>query len=646
MCGIYGRLTHADNAPQHAIELASIANAMKHRGPDAWGHYSDAAISLVHTRLSLVDLESRANQPMWDRKRRYCIVYNGELYGYQDVRESLQRRGVRFASTTDTEVLLYAIIEWGVEEALERVDGMYAFAVYDRVERKLQLARDRIGMKPLLFIDQPETFTFASSIQALHVSQSLEPDLLAVQSFLFGYGGPMSGNSFFRNVQHIPPGHVLTILQKGAPSIQRIASWRGLSCPATADSLRQQNPDRWIDELGHRLEQSVESQLVADADVGTLCSGGVDSSLVLAIAKRFKPDIQAFHANVVGAKSELAAAREVSEFTRVPLHVIDVNDRDFIDLVPAVTEHYGLPFLFHPNAVPFIQVSKLVREHGVKAVLCGEGADELFLGYEWLMPNIRRAMTRAPSQFFQWTKTTLDQMERWMRGKPTQYRDAANDFHLVRSLPHRLEYELGVDDDFDEQCLARYPRSTDHRHIERSGQLSYILRSLMHRNDTLGMSASIEARYPLLSRDILHLAINLPLSAKLRWSTQLSDWHHPFVRDKWVLRKLAERYLPRQIAHRVKRPFLTTALDRMQIPPEYFDDSLLAEWFQLTKPRMRFVAQHASNKLRMRLLTLDVWSRLFFAQQSISQIQRRLRSSLTFRQVESTQGSSSKRKAA
>jgi asparagine synthase (glutamine-hydrolysing) len=209
-----------------------------------------------------------------------------------------------------------------------------------------------------------------------------------------------------------------------------------------------------------------------------------------------------------------------------------------------------------------------------------------------------------------------------------------------------MEYELGVDDDFDKDLLSRYPRTADHRRIDQSGQLSYILRSLMHRNDSLGMSASIEARYPLLSRDILRLAINLPTRAKLRWSSQMADWHHPFVRDKWVLRKLAERYLPRPIAHRVKRPFLTTALDRMHIPPGYFDDSLLAEWFHLTRPRMRFLAQNASNKLRMRLLTLDVWSRLFFAQESISQVQLRLQSSLSFRQMDSVEARKSMRKAA
>ncbi|MCU0709872.1 MAG: asparagine synthase (glutamine-hydrolyzing), partial [Pirellula sp.] len=579
MCGIYGRLIHAENASSHAIELARIADAMSHRGPDAWDSYCDAAVSLVHTRLSLVDLESRANQPMWDQSGRYCIVYNGELYDYREVRKDLERRGIRFVSTTDTEVLLYAIIEWGLEEALQRVDGMYAFAVYDRVERKLQLARDRVGMKPLFYIDQSDAFAFASSIQALQVSQPLSPNLLSVQSFLLGYGGPMSGNSFFCHVEQIPPGHVLTIQQHGSATVRRFASWRDLSCPATADALGCQKPEQWVDQLGEFLEKSVASQLVADADVGTLCSGGVDSSLVLAIAKRFKPDIQAFHANVVGSKSELAAAQQVASDTNVPLHVVDVHDRDFIDLVPEVTEHYGLPFLFHPNAVPFIQVSKLVRQCGVKAVLCGEGADELFLGYEWLIPNIRRTLTRAPAQLFQLSKSAFDHFERWIRGKPTRYTDADWDLNLVRSLPHRMEYELGVDDDFDKDLLSRYPRTADHRRIDQSGQLSYILRSLMHRNDSLGMSASIEARYPLLSRDILRLAINLPTRAKLRWSSQMADWHHPFVRDKWVLRKLAERYLPRPIAHRVKRPFLTTALDRMHIPPGYFDDSLLAEWF-------------------------------------------------------------------
>jgi asparagine synthase (glutamine-hydrolysing) len=625
MCGIFGVL-NTDRSPSAGEgRLAAIAGAMKHRGPDAHGFYTDHQVALVHTRLSLVDLSSRSDQPLWDRSGRYCIVYNGELYGYENVRSQLEDRGVVFATTSDTEVLLYAVLEFGVDQALSELDGMFAFAIYDRLEGSLVLARDRIGMKPLFTWRSQGEFAFSSTVQAFRSLFTLEPDLLSVQTFLSGYGGPTSGRSFFKGVQIVSPGTIVTLRKGEHPTCRSFASWKQLESTERLRAASEKKPEQWIDELEELLLRSVESQMLSDVPVGALCSGGVDSSLTLAMAKKFNPDLKVFHADVCGPLSEVESAKQVAEHLDLPIHIAEVRDQDFIQSIPEITEHFGFPFLFHPNSVPFVTVCKLVRESGVKAVLCGEGADELFLGYEWLIPNIRRTISRFPSEVFHYGKTKIDEWERQLRGKPPIRSFGKNDHQLVRSLSHAFEYELGIDEiDPDSESQLEWPSANDRRSLVRCGELSYILRTLMHRNDSLGMSSSIEARYPFLARDVLEFAINLPTTAKLRVSTQLSDWHHPFVRDKWVLRKVASRYLPLDAAHRVKRPFKTSAFDRMRISPAYFDRSPLQDWFQVTKARLRFMADNASAALRMRMLMLDVWGRLYFQGEKLPGLQSRL----------------------
>lgn len=260
MCGIFGQLSHTHAEPRTQFELARVAAAMRNRGPDACDFYRDQHIALLHTRLSLVDLQPRGNQPMWDASGRYAIVYNGELYAYDGLRQELQGHGFRFETTTDTEVLLYAIIFWGIDQALQKVDGMFAFAIYDSEEHVLLLARDRVGMKPMLFIDGQDSFTFASDVQALRADCTLTSDLLVAQSFLQGYGGPMSGRSFFQNVEIAEPGCILTV-RKGQPVAKRaFATWRQLESKAETEGYAKTKPQQWVDELEQRLLANVQSR--------------------------------------------------------------------------------------------------------------------------------------------------------------------------------------------------------------------------------------------------------------------------------------------------------------------------------------------------------------------------------------------------
>ncbi len=398
MCGLFGFLSRRRSAHDLLGDPQPILRSLAARGPDGSGTFVDDAVALLHTRLALVDVDPRSDQPMWDSSGRYCLVYNGELYGYQGLRDELQGQGARLRTTSDTEVLLESLCRFGVDSTLRRVDGMFAFALYDRIAGQVTLARDRGGMKPLFVWETPEFFAFASSVQALHAWSPLNPDLLTVQTFLQGYALPTTGRTFFAEVQSVVPGTITWSKRNGPPRMRTFAAWSDLDDPALAEELARETSEQWVDRLDEQLTASVQSQLAADAPVGALCSGGVDSALVAAIARRIDPALQLFHANVLGPQSEYAAAQRVASHLNLPLHRVDVDQAAFIEHFAEVTYHFGAPFLCQLNSVPFLLLSQLVHRHGVKAVVCGEAADESFLGYEWLMPNIRKTLRQVPVQ--------------------------------------------------------------------------------------------------------------------------------------------------------------------------------------------------------------------------------------------------------
>src|SRR5215212_6573212 len=217
MCGIFGFVSHNSDSIPEKDRLRETANLMEHRGPDARGFHVEPGIALVHTRLSLLDLSERGNQPLWDRENRYALIYNGEIYNFQELREELVQQGVRFDTTCDTEVLLQGLLRWGADATLPKLDGMFAFALFDRETKSLLLARDRFGIKPLFVYETSEAFIFASEIRTMRPWIEFEPNLLSISSFLYGFSGPTQGATFFRNVTCIPPGGVVRT-RKGSKS--------------------------------------------------------------------------------------------------------------------------------------------------------------------------------------------------------------------------------------------------------------------------------------------------------------------------------------------------------------------------------------------------------------------------------------------
>jgi asparagine synthase (glutamine-hydrolysing) len=622
MCGIFGILQHhSDCIPdQHYVETS--ARLMHHRGPDHQGVFVDEGIGLAHTRLSLLDLYPRSNQPFWDRGERYCLVYNGEIYNYRELRSELEEQGIKFRTAGDTEVLLECLIQYGMEAALPRLEGMFAFALYDRCERLLRVARDRFGIKPLYVYDQEDSFIFASEIRAMRPWIRFEPDLLSISSYLQGLPdhrqqGPVKGFSFYKHIKIVAPGTLATVQRGNRARYKRFFSLGEFWDVGESDRLKRLKPTQAVDEVEAMLLKSVKTQLLADAPVGALCSGGVDSSIVVAMASKFHNNLAIFHADVIGPTSEYEAAAALAKHLRLDLKTVKVVDPDSIEMMPEVMAHYGYPYTLHPHSVPFLMVARLARSNGVKAILTGEGSDECYIGYPWAIVDVRDFIRGLPVRtyhaFPRLMKLLLRRNYRGLIGeiralgpKPCRlYKPSA--YAPMTSLQYRFEREL----EHEEICghvqrLARRP--IDDNDITSLDLMSYLLRTLLHRNDCLGMAASLEARFPFLDSGLVKLAVNIPYRYKVRFSPSVLEAEHLFLRDKWVLRKVAERYLPLALAHRKKRGFPISAHARMDIPTDFFEQSLVADLFDLDRRAMRYLANHADRELQRRLLHLEVWA--------------------------------------
>lgn len=642
MCGIFGVLQHnADRLPDER-RLEASAGLMRHRGPDHQEIYAGEGIGFAHTRLSLLDLNPRSNQPFWDRGGRYCLVYNGEIYNYRELRTELQEQGVEFKTSGDTEVLLECLIRRDVDAVLPRLEGMFAFALYDSCERLLTVARDRFGIKPIFVYDQQDSFIFASEIAAMRPWIRFEPDLLSISSYLEDQRGPAAGFSFFKDIKILAPGSVITLRRGGRARYRRFFSLSDFWNAGEVERLERLKPTQAVDEVEETLLQSVKTQLLADAPVGALCSGGVDSSVIVAMASRFHKDLAIFHADVIGPESEQSAAAALAKHLRLELKTVKVADQDAVEMMPEVMAHYGHPFTLNPHSVPFLMVSRLARSHGVKAVLTGEGSDECYIGYAATILGLQDFMIRLPLRAYtavpEWIRLlwrgqyrALIREIRTLRPKPSRvYEPAA--YVSVSSLQNRLERELEYDEIRSHiQGITGEP--VDYKEMTSMDRMSYLLRTLLHRNDSLGMAASIESRFPFLDSRLVKLAINMPYRYKVRLSPRLIDREHPFLRDKWVLRKVADRYLPATLAQRRKRGFPTTAHARMNIPTEFFETSFVADLFNLDRRATRYLIEHADRVLKKRLLDLEVWAHVCLHDAPRSEILARLRKHITVRPI-------------
>ncbi len=553
MCGICGLVSlHGDSSPDRAV-LEAMNETMVHRGPDSDGILVDGPVGLAVRRLSIIDLEG-GDQPIANEDRSVHVVQNGEIYNYRELRAELERCGHRFSTRSDTEVLVHLYEERG-PRFVEALRGMFAVALWDSRRRRLVLARDRFGIKPLYYRIAGTTLSFGSELKALLRQPGFERevDLDALEAFL-AFNSIPAPLTIFSGVRKLPPGHLLT-WEGSEAEIECFARPR----PVAATEVRSEDDQELAAELRERLRDSVRAHLVADVPVGVLLSGGVDSSVLTALAAAESAErVSTFSIGFEESSfDELSAARVVADHYGTDHHELVVRP-DAAELLPRLVEAFDEPFA-DSSALPTYLVSQLAAG-SVKVALSGEGGDELFGGYytyvaDHIAPRLapaaralRGVVERLPSSS---AKASLDyKAKRFVRGAHLPPLERHQAWKEIFSSEARAELVArrrdGISNPIDLH-RARYEETEGAEPLARLQDIDlgiYLVDDLLVKTDRASMAHSLEARVPFCDPTVAELALALPTSKKVRG-----------LAKKRLLRQAVAPLLPRSIVRARKQGF-------------------------------------------------------------------------------------------
>tara|TARA_B100002003_G_scaffold182027_1_gene170199 strand:+ start:19722 stop:21674 length:1953 start_codon:yes stop_codon:yes gene_type:complete len=600
MCGIAGcSLGSLDSGEAHNI-AQSFMKVLHHRGPDSNGFWKDDGnVLLTHTRLSIIDLSPTGHQPMASYSGRYVISYNGEIYNFSELKKILEAMGVPFAGTSDTEVILALFEVYGIHSALTMMSGMFAFAVYDREQEALTIARDRMGEKPLFYGWVNGQFAFASELKAFKfLSNKLSINKDCVADFLkFGYiPTPLS---IYDNIYKLTPGTSFTVCKSdnyGASDSDFSPYPNKVSGPKafwdlkelSKNSISIESPSLALDMLEECLSKAIHKQLVADVPIGCFLSGGVDSSLVTAIAQELTvAPVKTFTVGFEEVQfNEAGFARDIASYLGTEHHEVYVKSRDilnFVDRLPAV---YDEPF-GDPSQLPSMLVSE-VAKRDVSVCLSGDGGDELFGGYNrYIMARTAISRTKnvpvvvrkvIGNLLLRINPIMIDRLQKCLKSLPGIKR------HRQVNLGLKLQ-KLGFvlqASSYEEIYLfllkldgleERGPKTLLEERISEFfssfddfistamlvDQLNYLVDDNLTKVDRSSMAASLETRLPLLDRNVVELSWRIPESIKIKDGI-----------TKWPLKKLLYNRVPRELIDRPKMGF--------SVPVSEFLRSELKQW--------------------------------------------------------------------
>jgi asparagine synthase (glutamine-hydrolysing) len=585
MCGIAGMLRLNDRQVD-AGRLARMIATLRHRGPDADGVHICGPIGLAHSRLSIIDLSGGA-QPMSTVDGRYWITFNGEIFNYIELREELIAKGHSFATRSDTEVILNAYREYGVD-CVKYFNGQWAFGIWDAVEQKLFLSRDRLGVRPLFYARTQDSFLFASEIKALFASAEISREIDPVgmdQTFTFWV--PLPPRTVFRGISQLPPASSLTI-QNGDIRLSQYWSLRyGADC-----ELHSADETALMEQLRSLLSDATQIRLRADVPVGAYLSGGIDSTIITSLVHRVAGNrLRSF--SITFAESEFDESeyqREASSFLGTQHSIVACSRTDIASIFPEIVRHAEQP-LVRTAPAPMYLLSRLVHESGFKVVLTGEGADEIFGGYDiFKEAKIRRFWAQQPDS--KRRALLLGRLYPYLSDMQKQpaahlknfFRVAAADLgspffsHLLRwGLTSRLKLlfsaelrsAIGTYDAIHEmeQGLPAGFRSWPHLAQAQYLETTYFLAGylLSSQGDRMAMAHSVEGRYPFLDYRVVDFGMRLPDTLKMK-----------VLNEKYLLKRTFEDSIPASIAHRTKQPY--RAPDSKYFwdtePPDYVMDVL------------------------------------------------------------------------
>jgi asparagine synthase (glutamine-hydrolysing) len=570
MCGIAGFIDLRRDGRIDQDVLRRMTDVIVHRGPDRGGFFVEESVALGFRRLSIIDLHT-GDQPLFNEDRSLVLTCNGEIYNYRELRDELTAKGHVFQSQTDVEVLLHLYEEEG-PDLLKRLNGQFAFALYDRRERSLLLARDQFGICPLYYSVVDGLLIYASEIKAIleHPRAPREVDLTGLDQVLT-FPGPVSPRTVFRDIESLPSGHFM-LARNGEV---KTAEYWDLDYPLLGEEGDGLPEEYYAGRLEELFEQSVRYRLQADVPVGFFLSGGLDSSMIAAMIRRVSPEIQRHSFSVSFTDERISEAkyqRLMSRFVSSIHHDIPFGETDVALRLGEVVYHAECP-LKETYDTASLALSRATREQGIVVVLNGEGSDELFAGYVGYRFDKRRAKEARKHDL----DTVLgDEIRERLWGDRDLYYE--RDEHAFRAVKEMLYVPDLAErlDEFDctnfqvvnkEKLRGRHP-------VHKRSYLDFKLRLAGHliadHGDRMAMASSIEARYPFLDLDLVEFCRQIPPDLKLKGFT-----------EKAILKKMAGDLIPREIVEREKFAFVapgTPSLLQQEI--EWIQDQLSYERIQ------------------------------------------------------------------
>lgn len=583
MCGIAGYVHLQNNASTvDPLLLFNMQEAIAHRGPNGYGIWSsdELGIGLVNRRLSIIDLSEAGNQPMMDQDKSVIVVYNGEIYNHKALRKELEALGYVYNSNTDTETILYAYKAWGID-CINRFEGMFAFALVDFISDEIYFVRDRMGVKPLYFSTQSNIFSFASEIKALWglpwMEKSLNTTALSHYLTLMATPAPLT---IYEGVYKLPAGYYAKL-----DSVRNL-TFKKWYCPITNLSQLEKenyNDERWcVDKIGKILRSSVKKRLMSDVPLGVFLSGGIDSSLIVALMSEFTDKVKTFNVSFDDdpKNNESKWARKVADKFKTEHFETVIGEKDAFDFFLDMVYYQDEP-LGDCVCIPFYYVSKLLKNSGVTVVLLGEGADELFCGYtlygnylniaphyyasQKLVPNFaKKTVAKFAKSIFKDKQGYLSVIDSWAENKELFMSGAIAFSDILKSKIYNEKQKTITDPIVDAIFPGMYQGSDSYRvieyymkefktldpHADILKQMIYLELKhrlpelLLMRADKMSMATSVEARVPFLDYKFVEFALNIPQKFKYKDST-----------TKYILKKFAETVLPYEIVYRNKVGF-------------------------------------------------------------------------------------------
>lgn len=605
MCGITGIFILNEKDKPYIDQIYSSVSVLNKRGPDGEGVYKHNNVALGHTRLSIIDTSSLASQPFTDTTGRYTIIFNGEFFNFKEHREQLKNSGIEFKSQSDTEVLLYLYIKEG-PKCLEKINGFFAFAIYDKVKEELFIARDRMGVKPLLIYQDDTKFLFASEMKAImNFNIPKEIDYTSLYTYLQLNYIP-SPHSILKNVKKLRAGSYLLITK------EKITEQEYYKIPfPSKSSIKLTSYENQKQELIKLLSNSVERRLVSDVPLGSFLSGGIDSSIIVALASQYTPGLKTFS---IGFKNnphfdETYYAELVANKYKTNHTTFSLTNDDLYNALFEVLDYIDEPFA-DSSALPVYILSKHSRKY-VKVALSGDGADEMFAGYNkhkaellarnqslknFILKNTSPLISLLPKSRNSKIQNKFRQLDRYIKG-------------LRLSVENRYWYWCSLNNEYKASSLLKSRNDKEYtdrknkilENITSNGDINEILytdmnlvlqNDMLTKVDLMSMANSLEIRNPFLDYNVVEFAFSLPVKYKITKEA-----------GKKILRDTFREWLPPELYNRAKQGFEVPLLNwfRTDLKKLILDD-LLEDSFIIEQNIFNITA---INQLKRKLFSSD-----------------------------------------